>query len=180
MGKLNDKIILLVGKSGLGKTTVADYLQEHYGYKVLQSYTTRPRRSEGDSDHIYITEEEYQALPNKVATTTFNGFHYCCTEDQINDADVYVIDPDGVDTLIQNYTGTKELVPILLGGSMELSLERMRKRGDSEDDCWSRLRHDEKVFKNFDCPNILLAHWSIPGIAQEIQWIVSGVRPYDC
>ena len=38
-------LYLIVGASGSGKTTVANALEEKYGYKQLQSYTTRPMRT---------------------------------------------------------------------------------------------------------------------------------------
>jgi hypothetical protein len=44
-------LILLCGKSGSGKTTVADLLQSKYGLKQLESYTTRPQRKADERGH---------------------------------------------------------------------------------------------------------------------------------
>lgn len=41
----NEFIVLLVGPSASGKSTIADKLEELYGWKQVQSITTRPRRS---------------------------------------------------------------------------------------------------------------------------------------
>ena len=49
-----DTIFCLVGPSGSGKTTVAKALEKH-GYNVIQSYTTRPRRSENEWGHTFVT-----------------------------------------------------------------------------------------------------------------------------
>ena len=42
----NNCLFLIVGASGSGKTTIANTLEERYGYKQIQSYTTRPKRYE--------------------------------------------------------------------------------------------------------------------------------------
>ena len=41
---MKDILFCLVGASGSGKTSVAYALQEKYGYNVIESYTTRPKR----------------------------------------------------------------------------------------------------------------------------------------
>ena len=51
-------IYLIVGKSGSGKTTLVEALKK-YGYTSIESYTTRPKRFEGETGHTFITEEEF-------------------------------------------------------------------------------------------------------------------------
>lgn len=45
------KLITITGSSGAGKDTVARMLSDLGGYKVLCSYTTRPKR-EGEIDGV--------------------------------------------------------------------------------------------------------------------------------
>ena len=144
---LNDYIFCLIGKSGSGKTTIADKLLEMYGYTQIVSYTTRPPRTEYDTDHIFISKEEYDALTDKVAFTYFQDNYYCATKKQVDNNDLYVIDPFGLQQLKQLYDGEKQIVSIYIDVPMDICLERMRKRGDNEDKIWERLRHDEAVFK---------------------------------
>ena len=49
---------LIVGQSGSGKTTIMTTLEEKYELKSIQSYTTRPKRSDGETGHIFISDEE--------------------------------------------------------------------------------------------------------------------------
>lgn len=149
MSKLNNILIALVGKSGSGKTTIANKLHDVCGYSVLKSYTTRAPRHLGDDDHVFVSDEEFDKLTDIVAFTEFNGYRYCATKEQVDEADIYVIDPYGLKQLRTLYKGKKKIVPIYIDVPMEICLERMRARGDNEDKCWDRLRHDEKVFRQF-------------------------------
>ena len=144
---LNNYIFCLMGKSGSGKTTIADKLFDKYGYTQIASYTTRPPRTENDTDHIFISKEEYDALTDKVAYTCFQNNYYCATKEQVDNANLYVIDPFGVEQLKQLYDGEKQIVSIYIDTPMDICLNRMRKRGDNEDKIWERLRHDDTVFK---------------------------------
>jgi len=147
MPKLDNYIICIVGKSGSGKTTIVDKLADAYDYKVLVSYTTRPPRTVNANDHIYISKDEYDKLQNKVAWTEFDNNFYCCTKEQIDVSDLYVIDLNGLHQLKQMYNGNKKIISIYIDVPMEICLERMLKRGDSEDKCWERLRHDYDAFQ---------------------------------
>lgn len=137
----------IVGESGSGKTTIVNKLAEHFGLKVLCSYTTRQPRHKGDTDHTFISLEEYENLPNKVATAQFNNNFYCATAEQIEEADLYVVDKHGIEELKEKYKGNKEIVVIYINVPMEDRLERMLNRGDGIDKAWERLRHDYDAFK---------------------------------
>lgn len=144
---LDNYIFCLLGKSGCGKTTIANKLFEQYGYTQIASYTTRPPRTEHDTDHVFISQEEYNGLKNKVAFTHFGDYDYCATKEQVDNANLYVIDPFGLEQLKQLYNGNKKIVSIYINAPMDTCLERMRKRGDNEDKVWERLRHDDSAFK---------------------------------
>lgn len=145
MGELKN-LYCIIGKSGIGKTTTVDKLETEYRYKVLKSFTTRAPRNEGDADHTYISLDEYMDLEDKVATCCFNGNYYCATAEQVENSDLYVIDCDGVKELKTKYAGAKRIIFIQLVAPMDVCLERMLKRGDSEDAAWERLRHDYTAF----------------------------------
>ena len=94
---MNDHfILLLMGESGSGKTTIANILEQRYGLPQVKSYTTRPKRYPSENNHTFISSEEFKRMNNWVAYTHFDGHDYGTTREQVESCSVYVIDPDGV------------------------------------------------------------------------------------
>lgn len=142
-------IYCIVGPSGCGKTTLVEALEAKYGFKAVQSYTTRPPRFEGETGHIFVTPEEFKALGEMCAYTEFDGYEYGVTSDLIEHNDLYVIDPSGVEFLREKYNGTKGIKVIGITAGTEVLIERMHQRGDSDQKIVKRLANDAKMFKNF-------------------------------
>ena len=139
-------IILLVGSSGTGKTTIQRELAKEFGLKALESYTSRAPRYEGEEGHTFVTREEILAFPDIVAFTDYNGNLYCATESQVEESDVYVIDVDGVKEFQRLYHGKKTPVVVGLFVSEQICYERMIKRGDSEEAAKARIENDKRAF----------------------------------
>ena len=147
--KDKERIYLLVGRSGSGKSSVADYMEDTYGWNVLQSYTTRPPRYKNERGHRFISLQEFNKLKNKCAYTFFAGYEYCATSDQVDKSDIYIIDPAGVEYFIKQYRGTKYPVCVVLNLSSEDAKKRLLRRKDvTGEDIEARLENDEKTFKN--------------------------------
>ena len=142
---MNNPLLLFVGKSGSGKSTVANYLSEHKNYGQLQSYTTRKARYKNEPGHIYISDEEFDKLQNIVAYTEYNGCRYCATEEQLNQTDIYVVDVPGVKTLLEKYSNTQRPIYIFyFDTTVKTRIDRMMERGDSDSAIISRLYVDEE------------------------------------
>jgi guanylate kinase len=139
-------IILLVGPSGSGKTTIAEILNLRNGWTQIESYTTRLSRFPGEKGHTFITDKEFDDLTDLVAYTEYNGNRYGCTAQQIDDNDIYVVDIPGVETLLKNYHGNKEMVAFFLDVHQDIRRIRMTQRGDWIYDVETRLVHDEDNF----------------------------------
>lgn len=143
-------IYLVVGPSGSGKTTLTEDLCLRYGYKAVSSYTDRPPRYPGEVGHEFLSKEEFDKLPDLCAYTEFNGHRYGVTSEMIDRCDVYVIDPAGVEYMREHYTGKKGIAIIGLVVEPEVRYARMKKRGDSKEQIESRLRHDERAFRDLN------------------------------
>lgn len=137
-------LFLFVGMSASGKTTIANMLSE-VGYSQVWSYTTRPRRYDAEIGHVFISKEEFDNLTDVVAYTKFNGYEYCTTLKQLENADIYVVDPDGIKVLLDNYDKLNRKIFIFYFDADTYNrIRRMKIRGDSNDKIVDRLLNDEQ------------------------------------
>jgi guanylate kinase len=148
---MNKPLFLFVGRSASGKTTVANMLVEKYGYKQVESYTTRLPRFDGETGHIFVPEEEFRNLGELAAYTFYNNNHYGTTFKQLEECDIYVIDVPGVETLLQKEI-SRPIVIIYFDTTVYTRINRMLDRGDGDMAIVSRLLQDEKDdwFKQLD------------------------------
>lgn len=153
---MSENIVLLVGASGSGKTTVAEILENEYGLKQIQSYTTRPRRRDDERGHIFVTDDEFDQLEDFVGFTNFNGYRYAATAQQVEENDIYVIDPAGVSYFRNAYHGSKQPVVVHIYADRQTRENRMRFRGDSEEAIQSRLVNDETAFRFVDADQVVV------------------------
>lgn len=137
---------LIVGKSGSGKTSVISLLEKKYGFRAVQSYTTRKPRYEGEQGHIFVTKSEYFALKNRHAETVYHGDYYGITQEQLNNCDLYVVEPSGVKYFEEIYDGDKKFKVIYLEASDFVRKQRMKKRGDNKEKIKQRLKIDKTLF----------------------------------
>lgn len=145
-----DTIFLIVGRSGAGKTTLVTRLEEEYGLKSIQSYTTRPPRYDGEKGHIFVGNYAYWNEKNPretlVGFTVYRGHEYWATASQAEENDLYVIDPAGYKFFVQNYHGSKRVKVIYIDADFGERYARMRRRGDSFWAAMKRLINDHRWF----------------------------------
>lgn len=148
---MNDKyIILIVGKSGSGKSTICRQLENEYGLKELKSYTTRKCRGTNDNSHTFITKEEFDKLTDIIAYTEFDGNYYCATKGQIDESDLYIVDVDGVKFFLERYDGKKIPIVIYIETDKATRINRMMERGDDVANAYRRVEHDDTAFNGVE------------------------------
>ena len=118
------KLITITGPSGAGKDTVARMLSDLGGYKVICSYTTRPKR-EGEIDGVEHHFVETCDVPHDkmLAYTQYGGYEYWTTVEQVGDKAIYVIDEDGLKSLCKKFPDI-ELFKICVSAKERTRLRR--------------------------------------------------------
>ena len=172
-----NKLLLIAGESGTGKSTLANHLMEQYDLLPLDSYTTRPRRTKTETGHFFVNpmvgnslmnDEDY--LKNVVAYTFYNGHHYWSTIDQVESSDLYVIDRDGIVHFMKSYNGEKKPIVVRIKAPIYKRVHRMRKRGDSVREILSRLWTDYKMYRGIDkLSQITLSNLTIQDSVEELK-----------
>ena len=143
-------MIIIIGKSGSGKSTVVDELTK-LGYKKVLTDTTRPMRP-GEVqgvDYNFLSQEEFDLnkengvyAEDVVYNASFGQVSYGSRkEDYLNsdDKSVIILNPYGLLMADENDCLTDELI-----------LERLSKRGDSMKEVQRRLLTDEVDFANME------------------------------
>ena len=158
---MNKPLFLFVGKSASGKTSAVEKLEE-LSYNSLQSYTTRAPRYDGEPGHIFISDEEFDKLDHIVAYTEYNGKRYCATKEQIDETDLYVVDPLGVEALLKNYDTERPICIFYFDASVFNRINRMIDRGASDLEIISRLLTDEKSDWEADLGHLVWIYGKTP------------------
>lgn len=142
-------ILLLVGASASGKTTLAEDLEKQCGLKAIPSYTTRPPRYDGEKGHTFITENEFDKLTDILAYAETNGYRYAVTKQMFEDEQysVYVIDNTGVEYLKEHYKGNREWYVAYVTAPLMQRFNRMMIRQNDIEFAVSRIEHDAVEFQ---------------------------------
>ncbi len=142
-------MILLIGASASGKTQVAKYLSYKYGIHKAITHTTRaPRKGEKNGvDYYFVSQEEFLSLLAScffVEHTFYGGNYYGCAKNQIAENTLVVVDPNGLRSFLA--LRNSHIVTFFLEAKREEREERMRMRGDTEEQIQKRLAFDDQEF----------------------------------
>ena len=148
-------MILLVGKTSSGKSTILKELMK-LGYEAVTTYTTRPPR-EGEIDGVdyhFVDESKFRALDvmgHFVETTSYDvasgdTWYYGSAVEDLRDDSVMIVNPEGLKVVKK----MKSLNPIAfyLMADEETIWNRLRQRGDDAAEARRRLNADDADFHN--------------------------------
>lgn len=137
------RILAIVGESGTGKTTIAEYIETKYSIPMIQSYTDRQPRYEGENGHKFVTQKEFDKfnLEDMIAFTKFGNNRYCCLHKDVKQYNTYVIDEKGLDFLMDAYSNRYDVISLRVKRNIELR----KKSVDPE-----RLLRDKGMFYHED------------------------------
>lgn len=143
-------ILLLVGKSASGKTTLAEDLEKKCGIKAIPSYTTRPPRYSGEKGHIFVTENEFDELTDILAYAETGGYRYAVTKQMFEDEQygAYVIDNTGIKYLNAHYNGERPWYVAHITAPLMQRFNRMMERQGDIEFALNRIEHDAVEFRD--------------------------------
>ena len=172
-------LFLIVGRTASGKSTVEAQLNNIYNVEPIKSYTTRPARP-NDETHTFVDQKRFDELRNSlVAYTKINGYEYGVTAHQIIRGSFYVIDPVGVEYLVNSgfFDRQKHIYPTIIHLDVpeNIRLERFLKRGGTKEAFYERQNAEDIAFAPLDSlkelnPNLV----TIDG-TQELSMVVRQI-----
>lgn len=151
------RIIVLVGGSGSGKTTIAVEL-EKVGFHRLVTMTTRPMR-EGEVNHVdyhFVSPQEFWEI-DKVEENEYVGYWYGLSKSEVKckmdsyDDLVIVMDVNGAVAMKKEYGDLVRVIFLTI--SPEEMEFRLRSRGGNEAHIQERIQN---AYRNheFDIPDV--------------------------
>lgn len=171
-------LIIIIGRTASGKDTLADQLKKH-GLIMAISHTTRPRRDGEGETHIFI--DSIEPYPHRWVETEINGHHYFILEEDVHNNDVLVIDPIGLDSLLEQPEFNRPYKILYIDIPYEIRKHRYMKRGNateaqfiqrdaSEDGQFSEYEHrlQDPIYRKTHDVSVLTNDDEIQAIITEI------------
>lgn len=179
------KVFVIAGAAGSGKTTVANYLQDHFQMHKVITHTTRaPRPGEQDGiDYHFETSTSMKQL-HLLESVEYDHHLYGSSLEGLEEGwsagqnDVIVLDTKGAATYARQL-GSRVVVIFLTVSKLTVLGQRMQKRGDRLSEIRSRV-HSREYQRDLRLPTYLkgIAHVIVndrwPQTKQAVNQIVSN------
>lgn len=155
-------MIILVGESASGKSSIEKYLVEKYGYNKVISYTTRePRPNEVDGvDYHFISNKKFEELEKLgffAETAQYNTWNYGTAKEDCTDDKIAVLTPHGL-RQVSKIDGIN-VISFYVNVPRRDRLIKILERGDNIDESYRRNLSDVGQFD---------------GIKDEVDYVVNN------
>lgn len=164
------KILCIVAESGAGKTLVAEYIQDTYGIKMIESWTDRPKRFENEPGHSWATKEQFDQFKEEdmIAFTKFGDYRYCCLKQDVKENNTYVIDEVGLRYLKKHFCGMYDITSVRIIRNQDLREKQIAKE---------RVARDKSMFtmpkRSFDY--VIINNSDIAALKYQVDVLVKEV-----
>lgn len=178
-------IIVLIGASGSGKSTIENILSTKYGYERIISYTTRrPRNNEKNGeDYFFINNETFEDMINSELFAEFdeysqNRMYGTLISDYADGNKVVVLTPNGFRRIKNNYK-SDNIFSVLIDTNIGTRIKRYIDRCgvdkfnyDDKNEIAARVERDFGMFLGMEKEVDLVVHnnenTNIDNVAKEI------------
>lgn len=164
-------MIVIIGKSGSGKSTITNILCEKYGFNKIVTTTTRPKRrgERQNVDYNFVSNETFDKMvadgafieTQNYQVDTGECWRYGSPADSIKEAkenDIVILTPTGRQKLIDSI-GSKNVITIYVYANRRAIESRLSKRGDKPGEINRRMKKDDIDFKNVDADFTVYNHY---------------------
>lgn len=155
-------MIVLVGESASGKSSIEKYFVDNYGYNKIVSYTTRqPREGEVDGiDYHFISVEQFKSLKEQnffAETAVYNNWYYGVAKEDCTDDKVAVLTPHG----LRQISKIKDInaISFYINVPRRDRLIKILQRGDNIEEAYRRSLSDVGMFD---------------GISDEVDYVINN------
>ena len=134
-------MIVLLGESASGKSSIEKYLVGAYGFKKVVSYTTRrPRENEVDGeDYHFVSTEKFNELKENgffAENAVYNNWQYGVAKEDCTEDSVAVLTPHGLRQIRKNCN--LHLITFYINVPRRDRLIKILQRGDSIEESYRR------------------------------------------
>lgn len=142
-------MLILIGESCCGKTSIQEVLESEYGMNRLITYTTRePRKGEKNGvSYNFISQSDFDKMSDEfIESTSYRDCSYgsFIKEDEDIDRVVAVLTPEGAYQYIERYPG--EVYVAHITTDKETRAMILLKRGVSYLDMIKQIDKDSQLF----------------------------------